>query len=194
MPRKNYDTVTEALADLKKRGYTIDFSIITDEECVVCRLTSTVLSPDDFEIDDLYRFEGNTDPGDEMIVYAISSKTKNLKGIVVNAYGMYADNASSAIVKKLNTPPKQPTNDAAEGHTHHSKNQNSKEDNASPVCWGYQQYDGKTRELQEDKQIDVNNNKDNYTTMQDFVKTNIDGAQLKEAVVKDVPNRSKKDN
>jgi len=41
-----------------------------------------------------------------MIVYAISSANKNLKGIVVSAYGMYADNASSAIVKKLNTHPK----------------------------------------------------------------------------------------
>jgi len=29
MPRKNYDTVTEAMADLKKLGYPIDFSILT---------------------------------------------------------------------------------------------------------------------------------------------------------------------
>lgn len=103
MNQKSYNTVTEAMADLKKLGYTIDFSILTDEECLVCHLTGTVLSPDDFEIDDFYRFEGDSDPGDQMIVYAISSKNKNLKGIVVNAYGIYADDASSAIVKKLNT-------------------------------------------------------------------------------------------
>ncbi len=30
MKRKNYDTVTEAMADLKKMGYTIDFSILTE--------------------------------------------------------------------------------------------------------------------------------------------------------------------
>lgn len=107
MQQRSYDTVTEAMADLKKLGYTIDFSILTEKECLVCNLTSTVLSPDDFEIDSFYRFEGDTDPGDEMIVYAISSKNKNLKGIVVNAYGIYADNASSAIVKKLNAHPKQ---------------------------------------------------------------------------------------
>ena len=107
MEQKNYDTVTEAMAGLKKLGYTIDFSIVTEKECLICHLTSTVLSPDDFEIDSFYRFEGDSDPGDEMIVYAISSKKNNLKGIVVNAYGIYADNASSAIVKKLNTHPKQ---------------------------------------------------------------------------------------
>lgn len=107
MQQRSYDTVTEAIADLKKLGYTIDFSILTDKECLVCNLTATELSPDDFEIDSFYRFEGDTDPGDEMIVYAISSKNKSLKGIVVNAYGIYADNASSAIVKKLNAHPKQ---------------------------------------------------------------------------------------
>ncbi len=107
MKRKSYDTVTEAMTDLKKLGYTIDFSILTDKECLVCHQTATELSPDDFEIDHFYRFEGDSDPGDEMIVYAISSNKNNLKGIVVNAYGIYADNASSAIVKKLNTHPKQ---------------------------------------------------------------------------------------
>lgn len=106
MKGKNYDTVTEAIRDLKKLGYTIDFSILTEKECLICHITATVLSPDDFEIDHFYRFEGDSDPGDEMIVYAISSRKNNVKGIVVSAYGMYADNASSAIVKKLNTHPK----------------------------------------------------------------------------------------
>lgn len=105
MKRKCYDTVTEAMADLKKLGYTIDFSILPDKEFLSSQLPAAVLSPDEFEIDDFFRFEGETDPGDQMIVYAISSKKDNLKGIVVNAYGLYADNASSAIVKKLNAHP-----------------------------------------------------------------------------------------
>lgn len=106
MKEQGYDTVTEAMAELRKLGYTIDFSILTEKECLICHLTATVLSPDDFEIDQFYRFEGDTDPGDEMIVYAISSKKKNIKGIVVSAYGLYADDASSAIVQKLNAHPK----------------------------------------------------------------------------------------
>lgn len=106
MKRKNYDTVTEAMTDLKKLGYTIDFSILAEKECLICQFTATVLSPDEFEIDHFYRFEGDSDPGDEMIVYAISSKKDEKKGIVVDAYGMYAENASSEIVKKLNAHPK----------------------------------------------------------------------------------------
>ncbi|AUC85271.1 phosphoribosylpyrophosphate synthetase [Polaribacter sp. ALD11] len=107
MKTKSYDTVTEAMSDLKKLGYTIDFSILPDKECLVCSFTATELSPEDFEIDHFYRFEGDSDPGDEMIVYAISSIKNNLKGIVVNAYGIYEDSASSAIVKRLNMHPKQ---------------------------------------------------------------------------------------
>ena len=105
MRKQSYDTVSEAMADLRDLGYSIDFSILSEKECLICHLTGTELSPDDFEIDQFYRFEGDTDPGDEMIVYAISSKKKGLKGLVVNAYGIYADNASSAIVQKLNAHP-----------------------------------------------------------------------------------------
>lgn len=37
-----------------------------------------------------------------MIVYAISAKDKNAKGVLVNAFGTYSDSRNSAIVKKLN--------------------------------------------------------------------------------------------
>lgn len=96
-----YETVSEAIKDLTKRGYTTDFEILTETECLICNKTSAQLSPDEFEIDETYRFEGSTDPGDEMIVFAISSLKHNLKGIVVNAYGMYSDSATSKIVERL---------------------------------------------------------------------------------------------
>lgn len=47
------------------------------------------------------------------------------------------------------------------------------------VCWGYQEYDKKIRTLYQDKQIDVNNHKDNYTLIQDFTKKHIEGIKLK---------------
>lgn len=193
MKQKSYDTVSEAMADLKKLGYTIDFSILTEKECLICHQTAITLSPDDFEIDNFYRFEGNSDPGDGMIVYAISSKIKSLKGIVVNAYGIYADNASSAIVKKLNTHPEQGTTDIMDNIIHHSTNQNDKKEEpcpegTCPVCWGYQEYDGKILTLVKDKQIDVNNHKDSYTATQDFMIQNVDGIKMKEGILTECPN------
>ena len=59
------------------------------------------LSPDDIEIDETHRFEGNTDPGDEMILFAISSTKLKLMGTLVNAYGLYSDPVNSKIVERL---------------------------------------------------------------------------------------------
>lgn len=193
MKQKCYDTVTEAITDLKKLGYTIDFSILTDKEYLSCGLTATVLSPDEFEIDDFYRFEGDSDPGDQMIVYAISSKNKNQKGLVVNAFGMYADHASSAIVKKLNTHPKQRIIDIIDNITHYFKNPKTHKEDSSPegtcpLCWGRQEYDGKIRNLLKDKQVDVNNHKESYMLIQNFMKHNIDGVKLKKGVINICPN------
>lgn len=98
---KTYDTVTEAMEDLQKRGYSTQFSMYTDRDCLVCNNTSLELSPDAFEIDEVYRFEGMTDPGDEMILMAISSDKHQVKGVVLNAFGAYADSITSKITKKL---------------------------------------------------------------------------------------------
>ncbi len=96
-----YNTVSEAINDLTKRGYTTDFQLLADEECLLCNKTAARLSPNEFEIDETYRFEGNSDPGDEMIVFAVSSVKQKIKGIVVNAYGMYSDTATAKIVERL---------------------------------------------------------------------------------------------
>lgn len=54
-------------------------------------------------------------------------------------------------------------------------------------CWGYQQYDGKIRDLLKDRQIDINNHKDSYMIIEQFLKQNIDGLNLKEGDVKACP-------
>jgi len=100
--QKYYDTVSEATNDLLKRGYTTDFKILVEEDCLVCNKSSTQLSPDEFKIDEVHRFEGDTDPADEMILYAISSSKHDIKGVVINAYGAYADSATSEIIALLN--------------------------------------------------------------------------------------------
>lgn len=78
---------------------------------------------------------------------------------------------------------------------HYFKHQKNKEKISSPegtcpVCWGHQQYDGKIRNLLKDKQVDVNNHKDSYMLIQDFMKHNIDGVMLKGVEVSDCPNCS----
>ena len=95
-----YETVTEALNDLSERGYRSEFELESD--CLLCLDKQMRLKPNEFDIDEVYRFEGNTDPGDEAIVFAISSTDKGIKGTLVNAYGAYSDTASEELVSKLN--------------------------------------------------------------------------------------------
>jgi hypothetical protein len=94
-----YKTVTQAVKELNAKGYTYNFS--ARDNCLHCAETDKSLSAKDFEIDEFYRFEGETDPGDESVVYAISSKDGELKGILVNAYGPYADPISDELIEKL---------------------------------------------------------------------------------------------
>lgn len=69
-------------------------------------------------------------------------------------------------------------------------NEKTSPEGTCPVCWGYQQYDGKIRNLLNDKQIDINNHKGSYMIIQDFMKQRIDGLKLKEGVIDDCPTCS----
>jgi len=93
-----YNTLTEAIEGLKRRNYTIDFNL--DFDCIVCHKTPARLTPEEFKITEFHRFEGETDPGDENIVYAIESKS-GLKGILVSAFGAYSDPISDEMISKL---------------------------------------------------------------------------------------------
>lgn len=91
-----YDTVSEAVNGLKKRGFEIDFNL--EENCIICHAGK--FNPEDFEIVEVYRFEGNSDPSDQAVVYAIESIT-GMKGVLVNGYGISAETMSSDMAKKL---------------------------------------------------------------------------------------------
>ena len=93
---RSYETVTEAVADLQKRGYTADFNF--HEKGVIA--DTILLTPAEFEIVEYYRFEGDSDPADEAIVYAIESAS-GIKGILVNGYGISSDSITNEMAEKL---------------------------------------------------------------------------------------------
>ena len=91
-------TVTDTLNTLKKEGYVLDFNLNPDG--VECKSHCIKLFPEDFIIDKFFRFEGASNPDDNAIVYAISSKD-GLKGTLIDAYGVYADSLTTEMIKKL---------------------------------------------------------------------------------------------
>lgn len=94
-----YDTVVDAINGLRQRGYKIDFNIAFDK--IICSENKHCLNPDDFEITEMHRFEGNTNPSDEDVLYAVESRDGKLKGIITSAFGTYADGTSTEMLKKL---------------------------------------------------------------------------------------------
>lgn len=92
----SYDTITEAVNGLRQRGFSVDFNL--RENCIVCN--GEQFDPNDFEITEVYRFEGQTDPADEAVVYAIESRT-GMKGILVTGYGISAEGMSAEMIGKL---------------------------------------------------------------------------------------------
>lgn len=95
---KDYNSLSEALTDLKKRGYTEDFNL--QPHCIECPSLNIQWQPEKFAVEEFYRFEGMSNPDDNSIVFAISSDD-GVKGTLVDAYGMYAENLNDAMIKKL---------------------------------------------------------------------------------------------
>jgi hypothetical protein len=96
---ESYETVVAAIEGLKARGYTTNFNIAFDK--IMCSDTGACLNPHEFEIVEVYRFEGNSDPDDQDVVYAVESIDGKMKGVITSAYGLYADEASTEMIDKL---------------------------------------------------------------------------------------------
>ena len=95
---KYYNTLSEAINDLMKRGYIYDFNAKPhSEDCPSSRLK---LQPSDFTVDEIYRIEGMSSTDDNSVVYAISSKD-GIMGILVDAYGVYSENIFEEMRKYL---------------------------------------------------------------------------------------------
>ncbi len=94
----HYSDLPTAINELRKQGYTLDFS--SGYDCIICGEKKRKFSPEEFQIDEVYRFEADSDPENQSVLYAISSVSGE-KGLMVNAYGIYADSLSNDMIAKL---------------------------------------------------------------------------------------------
>ena len=97
---ENYETtLVETLEKLRKEGYVEDFNV--KHNFLECRNGKFQVLHDEFHVDKTFRFEGETNPSDEAVLYAISSEKHDLKGVLVNAFGIYSDEIAEEILEKL---------------------------------------------------------------------------------------------
>lgn len=94
--KSHYSTVTEAIIKLREEGFITDFNL--DESAIIGG--DEKFDIDELEIVDVYRYEGDSDPSDEAVVYAIESRT-GVKGILVNGYGVSSDSLTASLIEKI---------------------------------------------------------------------------------------------
>lgn len=96
---ENYETLSEAISAMQKQGYTEDFNI--HENILRSSNGKHQLEHHEFVIDKSFRFDVNEDPSDQAMLYAISSVERDIKGLLVNGYGLYSEDSTNELLKKL---------------------------------------------------------------------------------------------
>ncbi|WHZ24604.1 MAG: hypothetical protein OJF47_003716 [Nitrospira sp.] len=84
----SYTNMTEAIQDLRKRGFVANFEFLDQEFRDV--ESEKTFTADELTILEHYRFEGASDPEDMAVVYAIESQD-GTRGIIADAFGVYAN-------------------------------------------------------------------------------------------------------
>ena len=93
------DTLSQRIEQLRKEGYSTDFNL--EDEKISNNSNSVIYEVDELNIDKVYRFEGTSNPDDNCILYAISTDD-DIKGVLVDGYGVSGGQTSVALAKKLN--------------------------------------------------------------------------------------------
>ena len=98
MSAMRYTTMLEAIQELKKRGFTANFEFLNQAYRDVD--SGRTFKADELTIVNHYRFEGASDPDDMSVVYAIKSDDGH-KGIIADAFGLYANPDLGGFLEKV---------------------------------------------------------------------------------------------
>ncbi len=93
------ESVTEAIALLEADGYRSDF--LVGNGAVTCHACGRTHPPAQLIVKHTFRFEGDTDPGDEAIVLGVECPECGMRGIIVSSYGPEASPELLALLDQL---------------------------------------------------------------------------------------------
>jgi hypothetical protein len=80
---ENYESVNEALSDLKKKGYEAKLYFETESFCLYCGDLDMRLNPEAYHVDESLRIDDPSHPNGSETVYAISTSS-GIKGTLVD--------------------------------------------------------------------------------------------------------------
>ncbi|MBL7920167.1 MAG: hypothetical protein JNJ40_07610 [Bacteroidia bacterium] len=97
--KEEMTTMVGCMNKLQSDGYTENF--IAKERGLEAPSNKKVYTPEQIKINSFYRFEGESDPADNAIVYAVETND-GIKGMLVDSYGgPYADRKVSQFITEV---------------------------------------------------------------------------------------------
>ena len=112
------ETLAEVIDKFRSRQYIYDFYV--HNNLLKCKETNERFKTDEVIIDKTERYEGDSNPDDMSIIYAISTNT-DTKGILIDAFGVYANSGISEFVKNIRVKKKAKNQTKHENVKIHSK-------------------------------------------------------------------------
>jgi len=98
-------TLADTLERLKRHGFTATFE--PAGPTLRARESGRRYRPEELVIRESHRFEGASDPDDQAVLYAIEA-TDGTRGVLVDAYGAYADPSLAAVLRDVSIVPGDP--------------------------------------------------------------------------------------
>lgn len=96
MQVNRFDSLLDALADLRTKGY--HHSYRAENRSIHCLETGRHYSPLELLIVCYHRFEGDKDLGDVSVLYVVEALDGS-KGVLIDGYGAYADANLAALIR-----------------------------------------------------------------------------------------------
>ncbi|GGH11403.1 MULTISPECIES: hypothetical protein [Pedobacter] len=84
------NTLSQILEKLRLKGKDNELKI-SDHGKMQSKSLGKIYKPEDLTIVKTYRFEGDSDPADNSVLYLLEDQDKNI-GYILDAYGTYSDN------------------------------------------------------------------------------------------------------
>jgi hypothetical protein len=87
---------------LKQDGFTQDFTVVNGRLQTIGHDSEKSYAPDEVTIVDFYRFEGESNPDDMSILYALEARD-GVRGTISSAYGTYGDSDALEFLTQVET-------------------------------------------------------------------------------------------
>jgi len=98
--KEEMTSLTTVEKKLKSQGYTHDFSVLDGRLATMDNDNASTFSPEETTIVDFFRFEGESNPDDMAILYALET-ADGTKGTISSAYGTYANEDVDQFILKV---------------------------------------------------------------------------------------------